>query len=57
VNLNSFLHLVPSSRMVELYLHFLIFLQGVILNYIIKYRDKFTFYLHMISRIPKQLID
>jgi hypothetical protein len=33
---------VPRLRMVELYLHFSIGLHGVVLNYIVKYRDNFT---------------
>jgi hypothetical protein len=36
-------HLVAKPRMVELYLHFPIYLHGVMINYPIKHRDNFTF--------------
>jgi cytochrome b561 len=39
VKLTTHLHLVLMSIMVELYLH------GIVLNYIIKYKDNFTFFL------------
>jgi hypothetical protein len=39
VKLTSHLHLVPRSRMVELYLLSHTCLHGIVLNYIIKYRD------------------
>jgi hypothetical protein len=38
VKLTTHLHLMPRSRMMELYLH-----SARVLNYIIKYRDNFTF--------------
>jgi hypothetical protein len=42
MKLTTHLHLVPRSRMVELYLHSKICLHGVVPNYIIKYRDNFA---------------
>jgi hypothetical protein len=38
--LTTHIHLVPRSRMVELYLNSPICLHGIVLNYIIKYRVK-----------------
>jgi hypothetical protein len=43
VNLTTHSHLALSSRKMELYLHSHICLHGVVLNYIIKYKDKFTY--------------
>jgi hypothetical protein len=44
VKLTTHLHLVPRSRMVELYVHSSIRLHGIVLQYIIKYRDNVAFY-------------
>jgi hypothetical protein len=41
VKLTTHLHLVPRSRMVELYLHSPICLHGIVRKYILKYRDNF----------------
>jgi hypothetical protein len=39
VKLSTHLQLVPRSRMVELYLHSPIRFHGIVLNYIMEYRD------------------
>jgi hypothetical protein len=44
VKLTTDLHLVQRPRMVDLYLQTLMCLHGIVLNYIIKYRDNFTIY-------------
>jgi hypothetical protein len=47
-------HSPPSSaevKNVEIYLHFPICLHGTVLNYIIKYRDNFTFILSTSSAV------
>jgi hypothetical protein len=43
VKLTTHLHLVLRLRMVELYLHILICLYGIVLNYTIMYKDNFAF--------------
>jgi hypothetical protein len=48
VKLTTSLHLVPRSRMVELYLHSPMCLHGVVLNYTIRYRNNF---MHLLSQL------
>jgi hypothetical protein len=43
VKLITHFNLVPTSRVVELYLHSPICLHSIVPNYLIKCRDKFTF--------------
>jgi hypothetical protein len=47
MELTTLLHLVPRSRMVELYLHCPMCLHGIL--HVIKYRDKFY------AKLPKYL--
>jgi hypothetical protein len=42
LNLTTHFHLVPRQRMVEPYLHSPMYFHGIMHNYIINYRDKFT---------------
>jgi hypothetical protein len=44
MELTTHLHLVQRSRMEELYLHSRMYLHGIMLNNIIKYRDNFSFF-------------
>jgi hypothetical protein len=53
-------HSLPSSaevKMVELYLHSPICVHDIVLNYIIKYRDNFTFYLRPVKFYLSDLND
>jgi hypothetical protein len=47
VKLATHLHSVLRLRIVKLYLHSPINLPGIVLNYIIKYKDKFTFLFYL----------
>jgi hypothetical protein len=53
VKLTTNLHLVLRSRMVEVNLHSLICLHGIVLNYIIKNRDNFTYTFTLTHILPK----
>jgi hypothetical protein len=52
VKLTAHLHAEPRSRMMELYLH-----SPTVLNYIIKYRDNFTFPLHAMKKVNGTVIN
>jgi hypothetical protein len=56
VNLITHLHLVSRLRMVELYLHYPIYLPGMVFNYIIRYQDNFTFYFTIPERVGRDLV-
>jgi hypothetical protein len=51
VNLKSYFHLVRRSRIMELYLHSPICLQGMVLNNIIKYENNFLQGIHPVVRL------
>jgi hypothetical protein len=44
VKLTIHLHLIPRSKIVELYLHSPKYLYGIVLNYVIKYSEIFTLF-------------
>jgi hypothetical protein len=46
MKLTTHLHLALWSRRVDLYLHSPICIHGIVLNYVINYKDNFTFYLN-----------